>query len=198
MLLVGTGAQGPVLIEAALRVMKNIKKIYVSNPRSPHKVEDFIRQITANLGIEIPVLAAPDLEAAVREADIILTATPARNGIIKKEWVKPGTHLSCIGSDMEGKQELDIELTAAGRVFCDDLTQVINVGECEKAVKQGLLSPDDITEIGDVILGRAIGRRNPEEITIFDSTGIGLQDLMVASQITDAAEKQGFGVKMEL
>ena len=99
---------------------------------------------------------------------------------------------------MEGKQELDIELTSGSRVFCDDLTQVINVGECEKAVKQGLLSPDDITEMGEVILGRAEGRRTAEEITIFDSTGIGLQDLMVASQITDMAEKQGFGIKMEL
>ena len=198
LLLVGTGAQGPVLLEATLNVMKNIKKIYVANLRSPHKVEAFINETCEKLGINIPVLPASDLETAVREADIILTATPARDGIIKKEWVKPGTHLSCIGSDMEGKQELDVDLVAAAKLFCDDLTQVINVGECEKAVKQGLVSPGDITEIGDVILGRAQGRRDAEEITIFDSTGIGLQDLMVASQITDMAEKQGFGIKMEL
>ncbi|MBQ4649595.1 MAG: ornithine cyclodeaminase family protein [Firmicutes bacterium] len=198
LLLVGTGAQGPVLLEATLNVMKNIKKIYVANLRSPHKVEAFINETCEKLGINIPVLPASDLETAVREADIILTATPARDGIIKKEWVKPGTHLSCIGSDMEGKQELDVDLVAAAKLFCDDLTQVINVGECEKAVKQGLVSPGDITEMGDVILGRAQGRRDAEEITIFDSTGIGLQDLMVASQITDMAENQGFGVKMEL
>lgn len=198
LLLVGTGAQGPVLLEATLNVMKNIKKIYVANLRSPHKVEAFINETCEKLGINIPVLPASDLETAVREADIILTATPARDGIIKKEWVKPGTHLSCIGSDMEGKQELDVDLVAAAKLFCDDLTQVINVGECEKAVKQGLVSPGDITEMGDVILGRAQGRRDAEEITIFDSTGIGLQDLMVASQITDMAEKQGFGIKMEL
>ena len=99
---------------------------------------------------------------------------------------------------MEGKQELDERLLAQGKVFCDDLTQAITVGECEKAIKQGLFSPDRIIEIGDVILGRKPGREQKDEITIFDSSGIGLQDLMVASQVTDLARSKKLGIEMKL
>ena len=209
LLLIGTGAQGPVLLDATLRVMKNIKKIYVCNPHSPHKVTSFISDMKEKLAVQMKgqlaggahlpeFLPANNLEAAAGEADIILTATPSRTGLLEKDWIKPGTHLSCIGSDMEGKQELEEVLTAAARVFCDDLTQVLHVGECEKAVKQGLLKPEDITEMGEVILGRKPGRTSAEEITMFDSTGIGLQDLMVASQVTDMAREKGLGVTMQL
>lgn len=198
LLLVGTGAQGPVLLDATLRVMKNIKKILVCNPRSPQKVEGFIETVKNDLNISIPMEAVTDLESATRIADIILTAVPSRTGVINSDWVKPGTHLSCIGSDMEGKQELEIALMGRAKVFCDDLTQVINVGECEKAVKEGILKKEDITEIGDVILGNASGRDNEQQITIFDSTGIGLQDLMVASTVTKVAFDKGLGTKMNL
>lgn len=198
LLLVGTGAQGPVLLDATLRVMKNIKKILVCNPRSPQKVEGFIETVKNDLNISIPMEAVTDLESATRIADIILTAVPSRTGVINSDWIKPGTHLSCIGSDMEGKQELEIALMGRAKVFCDDLTQVINVGECEKAVKEGILKKEDITEIGDVILGNASGRDNDQQITIFDSTGIGLQDLMVASTVTKVAFDKGLGTKMNL
>lgn len=198
LLLVGTGAQGPVLLDATLRVMKHLKKILVCNPKSPEKVQAFIEDIKKSLRPDLPVEEAADLESAVRTADIILTATPARSGLIQKDWVKPGTHLSCIGSDMEGKQELALNLTAAAKVFCDDLHQVVAVGECEKAVKEGLLRQDDITEIGDVILGSTRGRTGMEEITIFDSTGIGLQDLMVAAEVTRLAQIHHLGTVMEL
>lgn len=198
LLLVGTGAQGPVLLEATLQVMKNIKKILICNPRSPQKVEGFIKSVNEKLRTAIPMEAVTDLENAARSADIILTAVPSRDGVIEADWVKPGTHLSCIGSDMEGKQELEVALMGRAKVFCDDLTQVINVGECEKAVKQGILKPENITEIGDVILGKVSGRDSAEQITIFDSTGIGLQDLMVASKVTDTALSKGFGTKMSM
>lgn len=198
LLLVGTGAQGPVLLDATLRVMKNIKKILVCNPRSPHKVEGFIADVREKLQLKVHMEAVTDLEAAAGMADIILTAVPSRQAVIKTDWIRPGTHLSCIGSDMEGKQELEESLLARSKVFCDDLTQVVSVGECEKAVKQGILKRDDITEIGDVILGRASGRDSNEQITIFDSTGIGLQDLMTASEITDAADRMKLGIKMKL
>ena len=198
LLLVGTGAQGPVLLEATLKVMHHIKRILISNPHSPHKVAGFITNIRRIISNDIHVQAADDLEQAVRAADIILTATPSRAALIQRDWVKPGTHLSCIGSDMEGKQELDERLLAQGKVFCDDLTQAITVGECEKAIKQGLFSPDRIIEIGDVILGRKPGREQKDEITIFDSSGIGLQDLMVASQVTDLARSKKLGIEMKL
>lgn len=204
-LLVGTGAQGPMLLRAVLSVMRQIKRILVINPHTPQKAKAFAEDFRQVLAAEFPHFAAnitleaiDDLESGCRQADMILTATPARTGIIKADWIRPGTHLSCIGSDMEGKQELEEALTAKAHVFCDDLAQVIAVGECEKAVKAGLLSPADITEIGDVLLGKAAGRQNDAEITIFDSTGIGLQDLMTASLITDLAEERNLGTHAQL
>lgn len=204
-LLVGTGAQGPMLLRAVLSVMRKVKRILVVNPHTPQKAKSFVEDFHQILAAEFPhFLSSITLEAidnpeqGCRQADIILTATPARTGIIKADWIRPGTHLSCIGSDMEGKQELEEVLTAKSHVFCDDLAQVIAVGECEKAVKSGLLNPADITEIGDVLLGKAAGRQNDAEITIFDSTGIGLQDLMTASFVTELAEKQNLGIHAQL
>lgn len=198
LLLVGTGAQGLPLLEAALSVMKNIKRIFVYNAHSFERAGKFAEDMKAQLGITCEITAVDDLEGACRKSDIILTATPCRDGLIQTDWISPGTHLSCIGSDMEGKQELEISLLGKAKVFCDDLAQVIAVGECEKAVKQGVLLPSEITEIGDVLLGKAPGRQSAEEITIFDSTGIGLQDLMVASVLIDEAEEKGIGTVMKL
>lgn len=196
LVLVGTGAQGLPLLKATLSVMKNIKHITVANVHSRAKAQAFAEFAVRRLGTDIPIESVETmegLEKAVRGADVILTATPSKEALIRADWVKPGTHLSCIGSDMEGKQELELELISGAKVFCDDLAQVVAVGECEKAVKAGLLKPDDITEIGEVILGKAAGRASDEEITVFDSTGIGLQDLMTASMVIDAAKERGIG-----
>lgn len=198
LLLVGTGAQGPVLLEAALSVMENISRVMVYNAHSFERADCFAEQMREKPWMNCEVEASDNLEKACSEADIILTATPCRNGLIESGWVRPGTHLSCIGSDMEGKQELAEALLERSRVFCDDLAQVIEVGECEKAVKKKILLPSEITELGDVILGKAEGRKTDEDITIFDSTGIGLQDLLVASALTKLAEEKGTGIKMKL
>lgn len=166
LLLVGTGAQGLPLLRATICVMKNIKHITVANVHSRAKAEAFAEFAERRLGAGIPITPVETmegLEEAVRKADIILTATPSKEALIRSDWVKPGTHLSCIGSDMEGKQELELELTAGAKIFADDLSQVIAVGECEKAVKAGMLDPQDITEIGEVILGNAPGRTSSDE-----------------------------------
>lgn len=217
LVLVGTGAQASNLIAATLETMENIKKIYVCNPRSIERAGKFCEELPEVLldrffskykdtehydvmkkRAELEIIPTEDLESACREADIILTATPSRVPLVQAEWVKPGTHISCIGSDMEGKQEIDEKILEKARVFCDDRTQVINVGECEKAVKAGVLNAEDITEIGDVLLKKAEGRVNKGEITVFDSTGIALQDLMTAAVITEVAEKKQLGMNIEL
>ena len=187
--------------KATLEVMPGIRKITVANIHTPGRAEAFAGEVKQNIPAGITVDFAEDmssLELAVREADIILTATPSKEGLIKADWVRPGTHLSCIGSDMEGKQELELELTAGAKCFADDTKQVIAVGECEKAVKAGLLDPGDITEIGDVILNKHPGRRSDDEITMFDSTGIGLQDLMTASMIIDKAKELNIGTVLKI
>ena len=131
------------------------------------------------------------------ESDIIFTATPARTPYIKSAWVKPGTHLSCIGADMSGKEEVEPSLCAKARVFGDDAAQCFAVGECEIPHALGMLGALT-AEIGKVITGAASGRTGAEDITLFDSTGIALQDIACSCALLTAAEKVGLGTAVEL
>lgn len=214
LLLVGSGHLAAYEIMATLMTMKQIKKVTVYNANSYEKAAAFCATAKDLLRekflapyqndpalynellerIDIEYVATDDIQAATGEADIIITATPARKPIIMKEWVKPGTHFSCIGADMEGKQEIDEQLFAVARVFVDDVTQAVNVGETKVAVRKGLLAKEAIVaEIGSVILGQTPGRLSPEDITIYDSTGIALQDLITADYVLAQAEEKGIG-----
>ena len=96
----------------------------------------------------------------------------------------PGTHISCLGADMAGKQELDSKILADASVFVDDIGQSVSVGECEVAIKNNVISEDQLScEIGEVISGTHAGRRDNTEITVFDSSGIALQDLACCSEL---------------
>ena len=134
-----------------------------------------------------------DMEYAVQNADVIITATPARDGFLKKEWIRPGTHISCIGADMQGKNEVDAEICKDAKLFADDIVQSIKVGELQTAVAKGYCNRANITELGDVICGTAKGRTSADEVTIFDSTGIALQDLIVSAEVLKAAEDADVG-----
>ena len=104
-----------------------------------------------------PTPAAPSLETAAKQSDVILTATPAREPFLKAEWVRPGTHISCVGADMTGKQEIDSALFSAARVFGDDAAQCLSVGECEIPYKNGIFD-GTLCDIGGVISRAAPGR----------------------------------------
>ena len=122
-----------------------------------------------------------NLQEAVSDSDIIITITPSHTPLIQKKWVKPGTHFSCIGADMAGKEEIDSQIFEDAIVFVDDLEHCKNAGEIEIPLKQGTLSEDRICgELGDLILGKAAGRKSDTDITVFDSTGMALLDLAVA------------------
>lgn len=109
----------------------------------------------------------------------------------------PGTHLSCIGADMSGKEEVEPSLCAKARVFGDDAAQCFAVGECEIPHALGMLGALT-AEIGEVITGAASGRTGAEDITLFDSTGIALQDIACSCALLTAAEKAGLGTAVEL
>jgi ornithine cyclodeaminase/alanine dehydrogenase len=148
---------------------------------------------------EVEFTAVMDIEGAVGSSDIVITATPAREPLIKKEWVKPGTLFSCIGADMSGKEEIDPEIFADARVFTDDTDQCINVGEIEIPVARGILKREAIAgEIGDIMTGKAAGRENDKQITVFDATGTALLDLLTGKLALDAAGKKGIGGTVKL
>lgn len=205
LLMVGCGAQSPYLVAATLCAMPGIESVVLANPHSPSKavkklpaMREKVTALLAGSGAErsFEFTATDSLEAAVREADIILTATPAREPMIKADWVQPGTHLSCIGADISGKQEIDSAVFAAARAFGDDRAQCFAVGECEIPHRDGILT--ELTEIGAVMLGKAHGRLTSDDVTVFDSTGIALQDLASAAVILERAEAIGVGTVVTL
>ncbi len=134
---------------------------------------------------------ATDREQLGAEADVIISITSAHEPLMMKDWIKPGTHIACMGTDTKGKQEVDPALVAAATVFTDEIAQSVTIGEAQHAIASGLMGEDAITPIGDVINGVHAGRRSDDEITLFDGTGVGLQDLAVASVAARLAEAQG-------
>jgi len=141
---------------------------------------------------------AVEREQLGAEADVIITITSAHEPQLMKEWVKPGTHIACMGTDTKGKQEIDPALVATATVFTDEIEQSISIGETQHAIEAGLISSTDITTLGAVINKDHPGRSSDDEITLFDGTGVGLQDLAVASTAVRLAQEQGIAQEIAL
>jgi alanine dehydrogenase len=123
-------------------------------------------------------------DAASREeavaADVVVTVTPAKTIVFDAGSLRPGQHVSLMGADGPGKSEIAVEEMARVRMFCDDWEQASHNGDLAHAVAAGAVSRDDVTQLGDVLAGTAAGRRSDAEITVFDSTGLAIQDLAIA------------------
>ena len=129
--------------------------------------------------------------SGMRQADAIISITSSFDATLLAEHVSPGTHIACMGTDTKGKQEISAELLAKATVFTDEVAQSISIGEAQHAIAQGLISAADVNQLGAVINATHVGRTSDVEITIFDGTGVGLQDLAVASSIVEVALAQG-------
>jgi ornithine cyclodeaminase/alanine dehydrogenase-like protein (mu-crystallin family) len=123
--------------------------------------------------------AAPGREEALA-ADLLVTVTPGRNVVLEEGALLPGQHASLMGADGPGKAEIAVEELARARVFCDDWEQASHNGELVHALEAGVLARGDVTQLGDVLIDRAEGRADDTEITVFDSTGLAIQDLAIA------------------
>jgi ornithine cyclodeaminase len=175
--------------------------------RAAARVRDFEQVIAWNLHPEmLPKLAAVAAElglpfepvdlAAMRAAEVIVTITSSPAASLMAAHVSPGTHLSCMGTDTRGKQEVDPALVAGATVFTDEVAQSISIGEAQHAVASGILDASAIVPIGDVLIGAHPGRQSADEITLFDGTGVGLQDLAVAAVAVARARERGLGVEV--
>lgn len=168
----GAGNQARYEIEALARI-RDIRTVLVV-ARDMAKAKRFCSEIRIE-GVELRPEEARD---ACHAADIIVTATSAREPLFDAAWVRPGTHVASMGSDGRGKQELPPELFDTAQLFCDEVSQSRTIGEFQHA------SPDlPVVMIGDVLAGRANGRLDASQITVFDSSGLSLQDLYIARSI---------------
>lgn len=170
----GTGNQAKYECEALARI-RNFDQILIVG-RDQNKAETMAEDLK-NLGIEIKIAGAKE---ACEQADVIVTATSSHTPLFKAEWVKAGTHISSMGSDKQGKQELPPELFSQSGLFCDLNTQSKVIGEFQHAPESAILM-----NIGDVLLANAQGRQSQEQITIYDSSGLSIQDLYIAQKILE-------------
>ena len=133
------------------------------------------------------------------DCDILVTTTPVRSPIVKNAWVKPGTHINAIGADAKGKQELETALTRRAKIVVDDAAQAIHSGEVNVPISEGMLKPEEIyAQIGEIVAGKITGRTSIDEITVFDSTGLAIQDVAAGQIVYEKALKSGKGLRLKL
>ena len=145
--------------------------------------------------LDLPFQAVT-LEQLGAEADVIITITSAPAASVLNAHVRAGTHLACMGTDTKGKQEVEASLLARAAVFTDEVAQSVTIGEAQHAVAAGLLQPQAITTLGDVLIGRHAGRPSENAVTLFDGTGVALQDLAVAAKVVERARAMGLGYEV--
>ncbi|NPE28547.1 alanine dehydrogenase [Methanococcoides sp. SA1] len=192
--IIGAGNQAKTQL-LALSLVFDIHRVNVydvSKDRSDDFREEMMQKIDATIIVTSTVKDTCD-------CDILVTVTPVRDPLVKAEWVKPGTHINAIGADAMGKEELDPTLLTSAKVVVDDIIQASHSGEVNVPLSNGVISVDDIwAEIGEVVAGIKAGRECESEITVFDSTGLAIQDIATATLVYDAAKSKGIGSSLSM
>ena len=187
----GTGVQAQIQTQFALRLLPGLCSLqYVSiNDEPDTRFEAAIQPEAAAIGCSIRHVT--DRDAAVAGSDIVITATPDGGALFSRDAVQPGTHLNCVGADTEGKRELPAGLLKHVRLFADDLIQARSIGESQWA------KDVPCTMLGDLLTGKMDFQRQTDDITVFDMTGIALQDLTVAHLLRRQSEATGIGTVID-
>jgi alanine dehydrogenase len=164
---IGTGVNGEAAAQTFIARGRRVQLWDLDRTRA--------ESVAERLGAEV----APGRDEALA-ADLLVTVTPGKNILLEEGSLRPGQHASLMGADGPGKAEIAVEELARVRVFCDDWEQASHNGELVHALEAGRLQRDDVTELGSVLAGDAEGRRSDDEVTVFDSTGLAIQDLAIA------------------
>ncbi|MEM8985207.1 MAG: ornithine cyclodeaminase family protein [Pseudomonadota bacterium] len=189
--IVGAGGQSTFQVRAAL-AERDFKDLYIFDASAENAEQ--LKASLADDGLKIEIT---DPERLAAQSDVIITVTPSFKPILKDAWVKPGTHLACMGADTRGKQEVETALVARSSLFGDEAQQAVTLGECQHAYAAGDITPEDIVTLGHVLSGAHPGRTDTQEVTLFDSTGMGLQDLAAAVTALRQAQEAGLSVTLE-
>ena len=176
---IGSGVQARHQV-ACLREVRRVRRIAAWSIDRPG-LEQYCAEMRAGYGVDAAACASA--EEVCRAADILVTATPSHEPMIRPDWLKPGLHVTAVGSDTPGKQELDAAcLARADVVVVDRLSQCARFGELSHALAAGLMREEDVRgQLGEVVAGRKTGRVRDDEITICDLTGVGFQDTAIAA-----------------
>jgi ornithine cyclodeaminase len=178
--IVGAGSQARFQL-AALREVRPIEAVRVAS-RSELRAQAFVDEIRT--GSRLSAERFDSVAEAVRGADIVVTTTPATAPVLHADWLDDGTHVTAVGSDEPSKQELEPEVLARASVIAvDDREQAARLGELHHALERGLATRDEVVTLGELIEGAAEGRARPEDLTVADLTGVGVQDAAIAALV---------------
>ncbi len=192
--MIGAGVQARTQLEALKLVLPELQEVRVYDIRSENATR-YATEMSAKLSLDVH--AVPSAEAAVRDADVVVTVTVADEPIVKDAWMKKGSYFAAVGSYQE--EEFDVVLHS-DKIFVDGLEHVMHRGTPVIAlmVTQGLLKAEQIGELGAVICGKVPGRETPEERIFFSPIGMGTEDLCVAYKVYQLAKEKGIGTKLSL
>lgn len=189
---IGAGAQARYQVRA-IALVRRFRRLLVYGI-TPEHVDRYVAEMRAELGVE--VVASDSAEQVVKESDMLVTTTPSREPYLEAAWLHPGLHITAMGSDAPGKQELHPQVfSRADTIACDRKSQCFRLGELQHALSAGIVNADTpIVELGDLVLGNHPGRKTDEEITVCDLTGVGVQDTAIAQLALDRAAERGLGL----
>jgi len=188
--MIGAGHQATFQLRAALE-QRSFEKVIGWNYH-PDMLPN-IEKVATEAGVPFEAVDLPGM----RQADVIVSITSAFDASLMADHVSPGTHIACMGTDTKGKQEVEAALLARATVFTDEVAQSISIGEAQHAVAEGLIAEADVHQLGAVINGTHPGRSADAEITLFDGTGVGLQDLAVAASVVELAVAKGIAIEVD-
>ncbi len=186
---VGAGAQARYQIEC-LRLVRDFNRLLVHS-RSQERTRHYAEEMRAKLSIDVEIVPS---EQVVRESDVVVTTTSAREPLIEKDWLHPGLHITAMGSDLSGKQELAPDvLNIADLIVCDRFDQCFSMGEMQHTQDRLKRESTHVIELGELTSGVFQYQRNDTDITVCDLTGTGVQDTAIGLQAYERALVQNFG-----
>ncbi|MFP3908469.1 MAG: alanine dehydrogenase [Archaeoglobaceae archaeon] len=190
--IIGCGRQSRTQL-AAINELFDLEEVLIAD-KSREQCDMFIKEMGNKIGVEIKSV---DLEEGCT-ADIITTTTPVKKPILKSEWIEEGAHINAIGADAPGKQELEAGILRRARIVADSREQAYHSGEINVPLSKGDISREDVyAELGEIVAGKRPGRERDEEITIFDSTGMAVQDVAVAALAYRKSVERNMGNRLE-
>jgi len=190
----GCGEQGRISLKMLMKV-RPLKKVFAYDID-----QNQANRLADELGsqLQIPIEVTKDLGLAVRSSDICVTCTSSKQYFLKEEYVSPGTFIAAVGADNEDKQEIDPALLASCKLVTDLTNQSATIGELRHAMDQGMLTRENVyAELGEIVAGKKPGRSAADEIILFDSTGMALQDVAAAAIVYEKALEKRRGLKYD-
>ena len=190
----GCGQQGRAQLRAVLLVL-SLTKIYAFDVNERAAI-NFKNELSPELKIDIEPVR--DLAGAIQKSDVCITCTTANESFVCKEDVRPGTFIAAVGADNEDKQEIDSALMASAKVVVDSLEQTCAIGDVHHAIADGVMRKENIfAELCEIVAGQKIGRVADDEIIVFDSTGIAIEDAVAAATVYERALANGIGTDFD-